>query len=52
MGTHPSAMNQAPDLRFIPSMPDGTQAFAPMTIPIGMKRVFDDLLRRIENAVA
>jgi UDP-glucose 4-epimerase len=52
MGTHPSAASQAPDLRFIPSRPDDADSFTPTTIPIGMKRVFDDLLRRIEGAVA
>lgn len=52
MGTHPSAASQAPDLRFIPSRPDNADGLTLTTIPIGMKRVFDDLLRRIENAVA
>ena len=52
MGTHPSAASQAPDLRFVPSRPDNADSFTPTTIPIGMKRVFDDLLRRIEGAVA
>jgi UDP-glucose 4-epimerase len=52
MGTHPSAASQAPDLRFVPSRPHQSDGLTLTTIPIGMKRVFDDLLRRIENAVA
>lgn len=46
MGTHPSAVNQAPDLRFIPSRPQNADSLTVTTIPVGMKRVFDDLLRR------
>lgn len=52
MGSHPSAVSQAPDLRFIPSRPEEGANLTPTTIPVGMKRVFDDLLRRIEEAVA
>jgi UDP-glucose 4-epimerase len=52
MGTHPSALRQAADSRFVPSdSPNG--ADLPITsLPIGMKAVFDDILRRLENAVA
>jgi UDP-glucose 4-epimerase len=52
MGTHPSAPNQAPDLRFVPSRPETADLLPSTTIPVGMKRVFDDLLRRLEDADA
>ncbi len=48
MGTDSSASNQAPDLRFIPSRLSSAGGYTPTTIPIGMKRVFDDLLHRME----
>ena len=51
MGTHPSASRQAPDLRFIPSVPPDA-ALTVTSMPIGMKHVFDDILRRLETAVA
>lgn len=46
MGTHPSAASQAPDLRFTPSRPANADSATATSIPVGMKRVFDDLLRR------
>ncbi len=52
MGTHPSSSQQAPDLRFIPSQIPGQVPPTETTIPIGMKRVFDDIQRRVETAVA
>jgi UDP-glucose 4-epimerase len=52
MGTHPSASSQAPDLRFVPSRPETADLLSSTTIPVGMKRVFDDLLRRLEDADA
>lgn len=50
MGTHPSAANQAPDLRFTPSRQEKADSFVSTSIPVGMKRVFDDLLRRQVNS--
>jgi UDP-glucose 4-epimerase len=51
MGSHPSSAQQAPDLRFIPTQVEGLQD-APLTpLPVGMKRVFDDIQRRFETAV-
>ena len=50
MGTHPSAASQAPDLRFIPSRPEQVGSSTSTSIPVGMKRVFDDLLRRHANS--
>lgn len=52
MGTHPSASRQAADLRFVPSLPAGLEMYTFTSIPIGMKHVFDDVLRRLEAAVA
>lgn len=50
MGTHPSAASQAPDLRFTPSRPGTADGYTSTSIPVGMKRVFDDLLRRQVNS--
>jgi UDP-glucose 4-epimerase len=52
MGSHPSARSQAPDLRFVPSpLPD--DAAVPLTpLPVGMKRVFDDVRWRLQAAIA
>lgn len=52
MGSHPSARSQAPDLRFVPSpLPD--RAAVPLTpLPVGMKRVFDDVRWRLQAAIA
>ena len=52
MGSHPSARSQAPDLRFEPSaLPDGRTV--PLTpLPVGMKRVFDDVRWRLQAAIA
>ncbi len=52
MGTHPSASRQAPDLRFTPSVPECMTSIASTSVPVGMKKVFDDLLHRLEGAVA
>jgi UDP-glucose 4-epimerase len=52
MGTHPSAVRQAADLRFVPSAPKADAQLPLTTLPVGVKAVFDDILRRLEGAVA
>ena len=51
MGTHPSSRLQAPELRFIPSVPTGVEL--PSTpLPVGIKYVFADILSRLQAAIA
>jgi UDP-glucose 4-epimerase len=51
MGVHPSASGQAHDLRFQPSLlPNGS--IGPTTpLPVGVKRVFDDVRWRLQAAI-
>jgi UDP-glucose 4-epimerase len=51
MGTHPSARLQAPDLRFIPSVPEGVE-LPSTSLPIGIKLVTADILSRLQGAIA
>jgi len=51
MGTHPSATGQAPDLRFVPSLTHSRSGLPLTTIPIGMKRVFDDVFHQLTVSV-
>jgi UDP-glucose 4-epimerase len=46
LGTHPSALAQAPDLRLVPSisLPQVTP------LPVGMKAVYDDILHRAQRS--
>jgi UDP-glucose 4-epimerase len=50
MGTHPSSTMQAPDLRFVPSPLPGGLVLPATPLPVGMKRVFDDVRWRLQHA--
>jgi UDP-glucose 4-epimerase len=49
MGSHPSSSLQAPDLRFVPSQLDNGAHVPSTSLPIGMKRVFDGILRQLQE---
>jgi UDP-glucose 4-epimerase len=46
LGSHPSAKHQVLDLRLTPSPPASTQT----PLPVGTKRVYDDILRRLQRS--
>jgi len=49
MGSHPSSSLQAPDLRFVPSRAAGSPTSPHTSLPVGMKHVFDGILRQLQD---
>jgi len=51
-GMHPSAENQARDLRLVPDLPDHARPTPTTPLPAGMKTVLEDILSRHQAASA
>ena len=49
LGSHPSAIQQSLDLRFLPSERLDGRAFHRTGLPIGIRRVYDDVLQRLQS---
>jgi hypothetical protein len=49
LGSHPTSAQQPLDLRFVPSSPDDGATFSRTGLPVGIRRVYDDVLQRIQS---